>query len=155
MWPVAPRGLLELTVTFGPTPSPLLRRAASYAGQHATYAEQIEPGVWRAAFSLGSDPRPYGAAWRLLQLVAGWKATEVEVEGSPEPLGVVEAMASCARAWLRSAGACRAAFPSGPWAKCGLCPLYDPGWAAESFASPTFSSGWTLPFDDLPPPAEG
>ena len=128
-------------MTFGPTPSPLLPRAVSYARTHATTWAEIAPGVHRAAFTLQGDPEPYGRAYRLLGMVGSWKATEVEVEGSPEPLTPVLAMAACARGWLRRMGACRAAFPAGPWPKCELCPLYDPGWAMESFAPPPFFSG--------------
>ncbi len=38
-------------------------------------------------------------------------------------------------------GAARAAFPTGPWPKCELCPLYDAGWAMESFSPPPFFGG--------------
>jgi len=136
---MAPRGDLELVIGFGPSSSPLLGRAASYAARYASDAAELSPGVWRAAFSLGTDPEPYGRAWRLLGLVGPWRGTEVEVSGSPEPVGAVAAMVSCAREWLRSTGCCRAAFPSGPWPKCERCPLYDAAWAAESYASPSFS----------------
>ena len=141
----------ELTVTFGPTPSPLRERAASYARQHASTCAEIAPGIWRASFSLGTDPGPYGRAFRLLSLVGPWRATEVEVGASPEALTPVLAMAECARGWLRRVGGCRAAFPVGPWPKCEVCPLYDPGWAAESFSSPPFSAGGIGPVPDYPP----
>jgi hypothetical protein len=145
---------VELTVTFGPSPSPLVPRAVAAARRATTWAE-IAPGVWRASFTLGADPDPYARAWRLLHLVGTWKATEVEVAGEPEALAPVVAMAQCAREWLRRAGACRAAFPSGPWPKCEVCPLYDPGWAAESYASPPFFTGGILPGEgpvpDYPP----
>jgi hypothetical protein len=147
MWAMAPRGQIELVVSFGPTSSPLFRRAAAYAARHASTWAELSPGTWRASFVLGQDPEPYGRAWRLLRLVGAWRATEVEVEGSPEPLAPVEAMVSCARAWLRRVGACRASFPSGPWPKCECCPLYDAGWAAESFSPPTFFSGEIFPFE--------
>ena len=145
------RDRVELTVTFGPTPSPLLRRAVAYARAHASQAAEVEPGVWRAAFTLGSDPDPYGRAFRLLHLVGGWKGTEVELGTSPEPVTPVLAMAQCARGWLRTVGACRASFPVGPWPKCEVCPLFDPGWAAESTWSPaTFPPGLG-PVPDYPP----
>ncbi|HEX9122280.1 MAG TPA: hypothetical protein VF984_02810 [Actinomycetota bacterium] len=116
------RGTLELLIGFGPTTSPLFGRAASYATAHATTSAEISPGVWRAAFTLGTDPEPYARAWRLLRLVGSWRGTEVEVSGSPEPLAPVQAMTACAREWLRKVGACRAPFPSGPWPKCERCP---------------------------------
>jgi len=141
---------VETTVTFGPTPSPLLRRAVSYARRHATAFAETSPGVFRAGFVLSSDPEPYGRAWRLLQLVGPWRGTEVEVAGSPEPITPVLAMAECARGWLRRVGACRASFAAGPWPKCELCPLYDAGWAAESYSSPPFLAGG-IPNPGLPP----
>src|SRR6266496_5527951 len=106
---------VELTVSFGPTPSPLLRRAVSYANRHATTCAEIAPGAWRACFALSADPQPYARAWRLLRLVGPWRGTEVEVAGSPELVAVVAVMAECARGWLRRVGACRASFPVGPW----------------------------------------
>jgi len=127
---------LELVIGFGPSTSPLLGRAGAYAARHANTAAEISPGVWRASFTLRTDPEPYGRAWRLLSLVGSWRGTEVEVGGSPEPVGPVAAMASCARDWLRRVGACRAPFPAGPWPKCERCPLYDAGWAAESYSRP-------------------
>ncbi len=39
-------------ITFGPTSSPLLGRAAAYAGRHATTSAELGPGMWRAGFSL-------------------------------------------------------------------------------------------------------
>jgi hypothetical protein len=59
-------------------------------------------------------------------------------------------MTECARGWLRRAGACRAPFPTGPWPKCELCPLYDAGWAAESYTVPPFFAGGTLPGPPVP-----
>lgn len=152
---MASRDRVELTVTFGPTSSLLLRRAITYARTHARDCAEVAPGVWRSGFSLGRDPGAYGRAWRLISLVGFWRATEVEVEGSPELVTSVLAMASCAREWLRRVGDCRASFPVGPWPKCELCPLYDPGWAAESYSPPPFfpdaisPGGGPLP--DYPP----
>jgi len=148
---MAPRGRIELIVTFGPTSSPLAGRAASYAARHATTSAELSPGTFRASFVLDSDPEPYGRAWRLLQLVGAWRGTEVEVEGSPEPTSPVDAMLGCARGWLRRMGACRASFPAGPWPKCECCPLYDAGWAAESFAPPSLFYGDPLGFEGPEP----
>ncbi len=142
---------VELTVTFGPSSSLLLPRAVAYASEHAQTSAEVAPGTWRAAFTLGDDPDPYGRAFRLLQLVGDWKATEVQVGGSPEALAPALAMASCARGWLRRVGLCRAPFPVGPWPKCELCPLYDVGWAAESYSSPPYLSGWIDRAPDYPP----
>ncbi len=151
---MAIRGPLQVVLTFGPTSSPLYDRAVSFARSRATEAAEIAPGVWRASFALGNDPGPYASAWRLLGLVGNWKGTQIDVGGSPEPLAPVQAMLTCARAWLRSMGCCRASFPSGPWPKCGLCPLYDEGWAVESFAppGPLYPEGL---FPEGPPIASG
>jgi hypothetical protein len=143
---------LQVTVTFGPTSSLLLPRAVAHATRHSSTCAEISPGVWRASFDLGLDADPYARAHRLIQIVRSWKATEVEVSGSPEPLVPVLSMTECARGWLRRVGACRAAFPAGPLPKCEVCALYDPGWAAESYTStsPPFRSGATPPGGPVP-----
>jgi len=54
----------------------------------------------------------------------------------------------CARRWLRHRGACREEYASHDLPdKCRGCPLYDPGWAAESVrpgTAPVFPAdpGW-------------
>jgi hypothetical protein len=73
------------------------------------------------------------------------------VGGSLEPPAPTLAMTSCAREWLRKVGACHAPFPTGPWPKCELCPLYDAGWAAESYSSPSYLQGGTERAPDYPP----
>jgi hypothetical protein len=135
---MAPRGEAVLTVTFGPTVALTLPRAIAYARQHAQDLTEVAPGVWRATFRLGTgDPEPYGRALRLIRMVYGWRSTDIEVQGSPEYTAVVTLMLDCARRWLRETGACRATFPGGPFSKCAVCPLYDPAWAAESWAQPS------------------
>ena len=62
-------GEIELTVTFGPSSSILLRRAIAYASRHANAAAEVSPGTWRAAFALGTNPDPFAHAHRLLTLV--------------------------------------------------------------------------------------
>ncbi len=49
---------MTLPFMFGPTPSPLFGRAAAYAARHATTSAELSPGMWRAGFSLGTDPDP-------------------------------------------------------------------------------------------------
>jgi hypothetical protein len=39
-------------------------------------------------------------------------------------------------------------LPVRSWPKCDLCPLYDPGWAAESYAAPASYPGGTVAFED-------
>src|SRR5438105_1675356 len=128
-------GEIELTITFGPSSSILLQRAIAYASCHANTAAEVASGTWRAAFTLGKDPEPFAYAHRLLALVGTWKATEVQVGGSLESVVPALAMASCARECLRRVGACRPAFPLGPWPECELCPLSDACWAAASYSS--------------------
>ncbi len=150
MGPMAAPPPIEVTVTFGPTSSILLRRAVGEATRHASTCAEIAPGVWRASFALGGDPGPYARAHRLIQLTGSWKATEVEVGGSPESIIPVLSMTECARGWLRRTGACRASFPTGPWPKCELCPLYDAGWAAESYTAAPFFAGGSIPGPPVP-----
>jgi hypothetical protein len=145
------RSPIELTVTFGPSSSLLYPRAVASATQYAATAAEIAPGTWRASFSLGADPDPYARAHRLLQLVGSWKATEVQVAGSLESLLPALSMTECARGWLRRVGSCRAPFPVGPWPKCELCPLFEAGWAAESFSFPPYFSGGADRAPDYPP----
>jgi hypothetical protein len=135
---MAPRGEAVLTVTFGPTQALTLPRAIAYAMQHAEDLTEVAAGVWRATLRLGTgDAEPYGRALRLICMVYGWRSTDVEVQGAPEYTAVVRIMLDCARRWLRGTGACRAIFPGGPFSKCTVCPLYDPGWAMESWARPS------------------
>ena len=75
----------------------------------------------------------------LVGMVSGWRATHLEVEGSPGRAPLVSSMLWCAGEWLVKKGRCGAAFHSGPWAKCRGCPLYDPEWALESWFEPTWS----------------
>jgi hypothetical protein len=127
-----------LTISFGPAATPTLSRAVSLARAHAEEVRE-EGGTWHATFHLGPDQAPYGWALQLLYMVGGWRSTTVQVGGSPESRGTVQAMLSCAREWLRDTGACRAAFPPGRLpAKCRPCPLYDRGWAVESWVTPRF-----------------
>jgi hypothetical protein len=139
------RGEVLLQVRFGPSKSPIASPAATYAREHAEEATEVGTGVWRASFRLGSDERTYGEASQLLAMVAGWRSTTVEVDGSPEPVWVAQQMLWCAREWLRATGACRESFfplPTG-WPKCRSCPLYDAEWATESGATPR----WGVPLD--------
>jgi hypothetical protein len=137
--PMGKRSEAVLTVTFGPSSTPTLPRALSYAREHADSISQVEQGVWRATFRLEKDEDRYGRAAQFLWMVSGWKSTYLEVDGSPENQFIARVMVDCARAWLRTAGACRASF-SGPLpSKCLPCPLYDPEWALES------SSTYTTP----------
>src|SRR5437870_10040157 len=63
----------QVTVTFGPTSSILLPRAVAYAARYSSDCAEISPGVWRASFSLGSDPEPSARAHRLIQIVGTWR----------------------------------------------------------------------------------
>ena len=134
---VAARGELRVTVAFGPTQSPSLAHAVSYAVEHATQAEELRSGVWEATFRLGSDERAYGELRQLLYMVWSWKTTRVEVDGSVESRQAVLSMLTCAREWLRTTGRCGARFPSAWGApRCRVCPLYDPAYAQEFWVPP-------------------
>jgi hypothetical protein len=135
---VPARGEVVLGVSFGPAATPVLERAVALAGEHAEDLERVGGKTWRATFRLGSGEGTYGRALQLVHMVYGWRATTMEVSGSPEHRAVIAQMLHCAREWLRSNGACRATFagPRTP-AKCRACPLYDPGWTLESFSRPS------------------
>jgi hypothetical protein len=68
-------------------------------------------------------------------------------------------MLACARGWLFEQGACRAVFPARLPAKCRRCPLYEPEWALESYAPPTWLETGGLEvrieFPDRPPEDDG
>src|SRR5438552_13802525 len=100
--------------------------ARAYAARHASECAEISPECSGASLDMGIYPGPYARAHLLIQIVGSWKATEMRVSGSPKPLVPVQSMIKCARGWLRRAGACRAAFPAGPWPKCELwCRRFD------------------------------
>jgi hypothetical protein len=127
---------MALTISFGPSSTPTLARAVSLARAHAEDVQE-KGGTWHATFHLGHHQAAYGWALQLLHMVAGWRSTTVQVGGSPEFRGTVQAMLHCAREWVRDTRACRATFPPGrPPAKCRPCPLYEKGWAVESWVTP-------------------
>ena len=118
---------------FGPAATPTLAVAVALARTHADHLLQTGPRSWVVTFRLGTDEARYGRATQVLNMVSGWKATTVEVDGSPEPRHVVLQMLACARGWLRQAGGCRGIFASSRIPpKCRACPLYDPAWALEA-----------------------
>ena len=137
-----PRGQVRLTITFGPAATPVFDAAVAYAREHAQNLDRAGPRTYRASFSLGTDPEGYGRALDLVHMVYGWRATHLEVAGSPERVQVIRAMLYCAREWLRRAGRCSERFYRGPYPKCRGCPLYDTEWAPESYSRPTLI--WTV-----------
>jgi len=137
MRPMAARGEVRVTVSFGPTSSPVLAHAVSYAIEHAWATEELRSGSWEATFRIGGDERAFGELHHLLCMVQGWKTTRVEVNGSAEHRHTVMSMLDCAREWLRTEGRCGARFPSPRGApRCRLCPLYDAGYAGEFWVQP-------------------
>jgi len=137
MRPMAARGEVRVTVSFGPTSSPLLAHAVTYAIEHAWRTEELRSGAWEATFRVGSDERVFGELSHFLCMVQGWKTTRVEVDGSPEHRHTVMSMLDCAREWLRTEGRCGARFPSAPGPpRYRLCPLYDAGYAGEFWVPP-------------------
>ena len=138
MRPMAARGEVRVSVSFGPTSSPVLAHAASYAIEHAWRTEELRSGAWEATFRIERDERAYGALSQLLYMVGRWKTTRVEVGGSVEDRHRVISMLGCAREWLRSHGRCGAWFPTARGApRCRVCPLYDAGYAAEFWVPPS------------------
>ncbi len=143
MRPMAARGEVHVRVSFGPTSSPVLAHAVSYAIEHAWRTEELRSGTWEATFRIGADEGDYGTARQLLFMVGGWKTTRVEVNDSVEPRHTVGSMLSCSRGWLRSSGRCGAWFASARGApRCRVCPLYDPAYAGE-FWVPRRLDGWS------------
>lgn len=67
-------------VTFGPTSSPARATAVAWAKTYANEVTELEGGVVRAIFVLGTDQRSFGAAEQLLFMVGGWKTTTIEVD---------------------------------------------------------------------------
>jgi hypothetical protein len=134
---MAARGEVRVKVSFGPTSSPVLAHAVSYAIEHAWATEELRSGVWEATFRIGDAEGDYGAARHLLCMVGGWKTTRVEVNGSVEPRRTVISMLGCARDWLRTNRGCGAWFPSARGApRCRVCPLYDAAYAGEFWVPP-------------------
>jgi hypothetical protein len=132
MRPMTARGEVRVKVSFGPTTSPALTYAVSYAIEHASTTEELRSGAWEATFRIGAEERGYGELSHLLRLVGAWKMTRVEVEGSVEARRSVDSMLHCAREWLRTGGRCGARFASPRGApRCRVCPLYDAAYAGE------------------------
>jgi hypothetical protein len=144
------RGEVLLEITFGPSTSLVLPRAVSYAREHTKQVTEDQPGIWRARFALATDEKTYAHALQLLCMVHGWRATIVQVDGSPEPRQIARQMAECARRWLGTDGRCQERLPPSGYAKCRICPLYDPEWAPESFVRPELVMGPEGPWWDDP-----
>ena len=128
---MARRGAVRIAVTFGPTTSPCLPVAVAYARAHATQLTPLGGRRWRALFVIDADEEPYGRAMRLLEMVSGWRSTDVEVQGHPEPAWAVRLMALCARGWVRRGGTCLELLRGRAVHKCSCCPLEDPEWASR------------------------
>ncbi len=125
-----------MKITFGPS-SGGVRYALSYAKAHAKDLAEVSPSRFEVVIVL-EDEVSYGRALELLAMVGSWRRTLIEVDGSPESAHNTTAMLSCARRWLRSAGACREHFmdPERPYVRCLPCSLYDKGWVLESSPRP-------------------
>ena len=139
---MAARGGIHIKVSFGPTPSPVLPHALSYAKAHALPVRDLGSGTFEATFELDRDERSYSELEHLLLMVHGWKTTRVEVGGSiSRPIAVLF-MLSCARGWLIDQGSCGARFPVPRGApKCRVCPLYDASYAAEFWVARSMMIG--------------
>ena len=143
---MAPRGEVLLQITFGPSKSFVFPRAVTYASEHAKEVAEVHPGIWRASFSLLTEQRAYAHALQLLYMVHGWRASILAVNGDPEPPRIARQMLDCARRWLQTEQRCQAPLPPSGFAKCRICPLFDPEWAAESYVRPELMIGPQGPF---------
>ncbi len=151
MRPVAARGEVRVTVSFGPTSSPVLPHAVTYAIEHAWRTEELRSGAWEATFRIESDERDFGELRHLLCMVRGWKTTRVEVNGSSQYRQTAISMLDCAGEWLRSKGRCGARFPSARGAsRCRICPLYDAAYAGEFWVPPTLVMGSGADPEEVP-----
>jgi hypothetical protein len=103
---MATRGAVRIAVTFGPTTFPTLPVAVAYAGAHAAELTPLGGRRWRALFVIDTDEEPYGRAMRLLEMVSGWRSTDVEVGRHLEPAWAVKLVLLCARGWVRRGGKC-------------------------------------------------
>jgi hypothetical protein len=114
------------TVGFGPSRSKRLRAVIAEARRRAQGFFEPEPGRYRARFVLGDDPGAYASLARVIELVRGWRASEVLEESEPVSPYLAKEMAWCASTQLRSYGRCRFRFAYGVMPRCSLCPLFDP-----------------------------
>ncbi len=114
-----------VTVEFGPSRSKRFGRALADARSGAGECVEVEPGRYRARFTLDTDSAVYTGLARLLERVRHWRATEV-YEGK-EPVSAYHAkeMAWCASSQLKSFGDCRFRFYYGIFPRCSICPLFD------------------------------
>ncbi len=138
---MAPRGEVELAITFGPAATSTLDVAARYARRHADSFKRMGPRTYRATFRLGKEELRYGRAQDLVAMVHGWRATLIEVDHSPQPVRLVWWMLQCGRGWAQAEGTCRQIFGGRPFPRCRCCPLYDPEWALESVTRPSWAYG--------------
>lgn len=123
---------VTLVVTFGPTRSAQLPHVLRLARRFG--AVELVDDRHRVTFELGADPATFGAAARLLRTVGAWRSSEVDVDGEPERMTVVEAMAWCAHRYLL-AGGCTFRYWDHVPDRCRSCPLFDADRAKEEIAA--------------------
>jgi hypothetical protein len=135
---MAARGEIRVRLFFGPTSSPLLAHAVSYAIEHAWQTEQLRSGSCRHHHLTGLnrpihlDPAGLPPRDHTDEMT---KLSEVPlVAFDPKgrlPCSAVPGSGSGSR------GRCGAQFPSARGApRCRVCPLYDPGYAGEFWVQP-------------------
>ena len=113
------------TVEFGPSRSKRFGKAVAEARRLARECSEVEPGKYRARFTLDTDCAAYTGLARLLERVRHWRATEVCEAAEPVSAYHAKEMAWCASSQLKSYGACRFRFVYGVFPRCSLCPLFD------------------------------
>jgi hypothetical protein len=129
------RGTVLVTVEFRKTP-----RLVRLVDRVATVAalEALDKHRYRATFHLDPDHRGFGTLATLLEVVGGKRSTVLRVDGYPEMVVLVQAMARCARTFAYSSRRCEFPFAYAVPARCRACPLFDEERAekliAESFA---------------------
>jgi hypothetical protein len=112
-------------VEFGPSRSKRFGRALAEARGGVGECSELEPGRYRASFSLGEDSAAYTGLARLLERVRHWRATEVHEDDELVSAFHTKEMAWCASFQLRSFRACRNPFYWGVLPRCSVCPLLD------------------------------
>ena len=124
---MAPRGGITLTVTFGPASTPVFASAVAYAGTHAEKLEKVGSKTYRASFVLGTDPDIYGRSMDLVHMVYGWRATLIEVDGSPEMVRMARGHAVLRPGVAPKIGPVRGALPERPAPQVSRVPAVRPG----------------------------
>jgi hypothetical protein len=97
-------------VEFGPSRSKRFDQALAEAHGGVGECRELEPGRYRATFSLGDDSAAYTGLARLLERVRHWRATETYEDDELVSVFHTKEMAWCASFQLASFRTCRNPF---------------------------------------------